>query len=116
MASPNSAGKLAFETERVLIAGGIGAGYTLMGTLFTQPIRILVLQNQTDAGVTFSLDGDRDTITLQAKTMFSLDIATNRSYQSLLTGPMTMGPWVKRAEGVVPTVGAVYVSAFYAAE
>jgi hypothetical protein len=106
----NVNGRLAFEAERSLAFGSISGTYAKVGGALAHPIRILVLQNQTDVAVTFSFDGTNDTITLQSKIAFTFDLTANKTSQnSLLLGQGTQ-IWVKGSPGS----GSVYMSAFYA--
>lgn len=109
MSSQNLAARLGFEAERTLAFGSISGTYAKVGTAFSNPIRILVLQNQTNVAVTFSLDGTNDTITLLSNVSFTLDLTTNRTFQSSLMVASGTQVWVKGS----PASGNVAVSAFY---
>jgi len=104
--------RLRFETEREAAFGAIVAGYTGVGTAFDNPIRLIVLQNQTDASLTFSFDGINDTITIPSNVGFTFDISSNKDSPGnaffLATGDRI---FVKR-DGT-PTSGSVFVTAFY---
>lgn len=106
----NLCNRLAFEPERTLAFGSISGTYAKVGTAFSNPIRIIVLQNQTDVAVTFSLDGTNDTITLQSKIAFTFDVSANSSTQNSFNISQGTQVWVKGSPGS----GNVYVSAFYA--
>ena len=107
------ASRMAYEPERSLAFGSIGAGYALLGAKFTHPIRILVLQNGTNVAVTFSLDGSTDLITLQSGIHIVLDITAARTNDPAgLTAPIGQGVYVKQTVGA-PGSGSVYASAIY---
>lgn len=106
----NLVGRLAFEPQRSLAFGGISAVYAKVGTPFANPIKILVLQNQTNVAVTFSLDGINDTITLASNSSIILEVAANRTTKnSFFIGQGTQ-VWVN---GTAATSGSVFISAFY---
>ncbi len=104
--------RLRFETEREAAFGAIVAGYTGVGAAFANPIRLIVLQNQTDVSLTFSFDGVNDTITIPSNVGFTFDISSNKDSPGdalfLSAGDRI---FVKR-DGV-PTSGSVFVTAFY---
>lgn len=107
----NLVNRLAYEAERSLANGSISGTYAKVGNAFSNPIRILILQNQTDVAATFSLDGSTDLITLQSKIVLTLDISTNRSNQNSFNIAQGTQVWVKATN---PTTGSVFVSAIYA--
>lgn len=107
------ASRMAYEPERTAAFGSIGAAYALVGALFTHPIRILVLQNSTNAAVTFSLDGVNALITLQAGIHIVLDITAARSNDPAgFCAPIGQGVYVKQTVGA-PGSGSVFASAIY---
>lgn len=106
--------RVAFETEKTLSFGSVGVGFTLIGSNFQHNIRLLVIQNLTDAILTFSFDGVNNTITLPSMGQVIFDWASDKSNIAAdLMMAIGRGVWVKQSG--VPTSGAVYVSAFYAA-
>ncbi len=107
------ASRMDYEAERSAAFGSIGANYALVGSSFTHPIRILVLQNGTNAAVQFSLDGQRTLITLQAGIHIILDITAARTNDPAgLTAPIGQGIYV-RYESAAPGQGAIYASAIF---
>ncbi len=105
--------RMAYEPERSSAFGSILVGYTVVGPLFTHPIRILVLQNGTNGAVTFSLDGVNALITLQAGIHIVLDITAARSNDPAgFCAPIGQGIYVKQSGGA-PTTGSVYATAIY---
>ena len=105
--------RLAFETLRTAAFGTIMANYTIIGSVFEHPIRILIIQNLTDKRLLFSLDGVNDTFVLQANSERQLEISTNKITADGFFASLGSGVYVKRDE--VPGAGAVYVSALYGA-
>ncbi len=101
------------ETLRTTAFGGVGVNYAVIGSLFSHPIKILFIQNLTNAQLLFSFDGVNDHLTLPQNGHFSFDISTNKSnVSSELVFAVGRGVYVKRSG--VPTSGSVYVTAFYA--
>lgn len=112
MSSPMNASRVAFETLRTTAFGGIGVGYSLIGTLFTNNIRILTVENRTNAALLFSLDGVNDWININAGSTYVLDLTANRTdLGGALVISSNTGVWVKQSG--VPASGAVYVSTIY---
>lgn len=102
------------ETVKTLAFGSIVAGYTAVGSAFTHPIRILMIQNLTDESVMFSFDGTNDHLPLSLGGYLLIDVTANKS--------LSQGFYVSEGETIyvkrigVPTTGAVYVSAFYGSD
>jgi hypothetical protein len=112
MSSPMNASRVAAETLRTAAFGDIGADYTLVGDLFANNIRILTVENRTNAALLFSLDGVNDWINLNAGASTVLDLCSNRSDMGgALVLSANTGIWVKQS--AVPTLGTVYVSSIY---
>lgn len=107
--------RLGYEPERSLGFASIGSTYAatgIIGAAFTHRIRMLVLQNTTNAAIQFSLDGTNTLITIQPSVSFILDITTNRTNdpQGL---QIAMG-WAIYAQYVsAPASGSLYISALY---
>jgi hypothetical protein len=98
------------EPLRTLASGSISGTYTAVGTPFVHPIRILWIQNTTNAQVTFSLDGVNDHFILPAGGYVIVDVSSNKdatSYELYL--PIGTQIYVM---GTVSS-GAVYISTFY---
>lgn len=112
MSSPLNAIRVAHETLRTAAFGAIGAGYGLVGGLFANNIRILTIENRTNAALLFSLDGVNDWINLNAGSTYVLDLTANRTDMGgALVISANTGVWVKQSG--VPASGAVYVSVIY---
>lgn len=105
--------RMAYEPERSVGFATVGAAYALVGPLFTHPIRILILQNSTDKGIQFSLDGVNTLITLQSGVNVVLDITAARTNDPAgFMAPINWGIYVRR-ESAAPTSGSAYASAIY---
>lgn len=106
--------RLAPEAARSLAFGSIGAAYMGVGTAFTEPIRLMILQNFTDASVWISFDGVNDHIPLTTLGYVVLDITANKT-----TGQgwfIAEGTRIYTKRLGTPTSGSVYVSTFFGAE
>ena len=104
--------KVLFEPAKSLAFGSIGAAYMGVGTAFNKPMRLLILQNLTDAIVWFSFDGIEDHIPLASISYIILDITANKATEEgWFVGEGTR-VYVKRLAGA-PSSGSVYVSACY---
>ena len=100
------------EAQRSLAFGSIGAGYTIIGTVFTHPVNFIRVYNQTDALLQFSYDGSTDHEALPEGGYFVIDVNSNKSNnQNGLYFSAYTGVYVKRIG--TPTTGSVYVSAYY---
>jgi hypothetical protein len=106
--------RLQCEPQRSLAAAAILAGYMGIGTSFNNPIRILFIQNYTNALLQFSFDGIIDHFPLEAGGFLLLDVTANKTIQTGCFFPEGARVYVKQIE--VPTTGSVYVTAFYGAE
>jgi hypothetical protein len=105
--------KVAYEPQRSLAFGSIASTYTIVGSLFTHPIRILVLQNATDVAVSFSLDGANTLITLQAGVSITFNFCANKTSDEGLMAPIHFGVYAKQTGA---GSGSVYASAIYGTE
>ena len=102
------------ETLRSAAFGAVGAAYSAVGTALLHPCSIFLIQNATDAGALFSLDGVNDHFFLPASGFLLLDLTTNKTLpQGAFIGQGTI-VYVKRSAGA-PTTGAVYISVLYGA-
>jgi len=99
------------EACRSLAFGSIGAGYAAIGTALSNPARMILLQNLTDATVWISLDGVNDHFPLLNQGYLVLDISGNKTQETgfyLAEGDKL---YCKRLG--TPTSGSVYFTAFY---
>jgi len=103
--------RLKHEAARSLASGSIGASYSAIGTVFTDPIRMLYIVNLTDAALWFSLDETIDGFVIADNGYLILDVAANEATNRGFFIGENQTVYVKRLG--VPTTGSVYVSAFY---
>lgn len=106
--------RVGFEELRSLASGSIGASYSQIGTSFAFPLRMLIVENLTDALLTFSLDGVTDHFVLPANGPLVLDFTSNRTQTSGFLLSQGKGLYVK--ENGTPSTGSVYVSSIYGQE
>jgi len=99
------------EALRSIAFGSIGAAYMGVGTAFDNPVRILFIQNLTDAGLTFSFDGVNDHFVLPDNGFLLLDVSANKTNERGFFVAEGQRIYVK--ELGTPTTGSVYLSAFY---
>ena len=97
---------------RSLGSGSIGAAYMGIGSAFTQPIRIIHIQNLTDQTLIFSFDGINDHQVLAANGFILLDITANKTREQGYYISEGTRIYAKE-ESVTPTSGNVYISSFY---
>lgn len=105
--------RLTPESARSLAFGSIAAGYTGVGTAISNPVRILHIQNLTDAVLMFSYDGVNDHFPLAASGYLLLDITANKSSTQGYYLAEGTRLYVKRLS--VPSSGSVYVTVYYGA-
>lgn len=101
------------ETERTLAFGGISGAYAKVGGPLLHEAIQVILQNQTDAAISFSWDGINAAITLAPTTSFILDVQSNRGVAQSMVVPYNTQFWVKQV--AAPSLGAVYISILYGA-
>jgi len=99
------------DTLRSLAFGGIGANYAPVGSVFAHPMRLINIQNLTDAILLFSFDGVTDHVIVPNESGIIYDFCTNRVGMAgaMISNGTTM--YVKQSG--VPTSGSVYISCFY---
>jgi hypothetical protein len=102
------------ETCRSLAFGSVGASYIGIGTSFTRPIRMLMVQNLTDVSLWFSFDGINDHFPLPTDGYLMLDITANKiSSQGFF---IAEGQRLYVKDLGIPSSGSVYVTTFYGAD
>lgn len=111
------ASRMGYEPERTLASTAIATTYAatgIIGAAFTHPLRIIVLQNDSDVAVSFSLDGVNTLVTLAAGKSLVLDVTSNRTDDpNGLTVPIRWGFY---AQGpAAGTTGTIKCSAVYGA-
>lgn len=100
------------ETLRSVGFAAIGASYVVLGSAFSNPIRLLVITNATNGDLLLSLDGSTDHFFIAASSFKLFDFNTNR----LLVDQMWVLPtgtqfYVKQS--TAPSSGSVYLEALY---
>jgi hypothetical protein len=102
-----------FEMDdgRSLAFGSIGVDYTAIGTAFDYPAVEVLIQNLTDATLSFSTDGINEKCKLPAAGYREIDIATNR--QGAKSAEMEVGTTFYVKQVGVPTTGTVEVAMSY---
>jgi len=110
---PSLAIRLVPDTAKTLAHGSIGASYLGVGTAFEHPVRILMIQNLTDASLMFSFDGINDHVPLPREGFILLDITANKAAEHGFYIAEGTRIYVKQISA--PTTGSVYVTSFYGA-
>lgn len=105
--------ELRSEAQRSLAAASIGAAYANIGTPLARIVRVLIVQNYTDALLQFSFADGVDHFVLPAGGQLILDVTTNEIANSMGFF-ISKGTQLQVKEIGTPTTGAVYVSTFYA--
>lgn len=103
--------RVAFEGQRSLAFGSISGTYAGVGTAFSNPIRMLEVQNLTDADLQFSVDGVNDHFVVAANQAKIYDFSSNKTSSTGLYIAEGDRIYVKTIE--TPTEKAVYVTAIY---
>lgn len=105
--------RLLAEEVRTLAHGSIPVAGTYMGvgTAISNPARMILVQNFTDAIVMFSFDGVTDHFPLILNSYMILDIASNKTRDSGFF--LSEGQRLYVTQLGVPTSGSVYLTVFY---
>lgn len=106
--------RLVPEPVRTLGFAAIDVGYVGIGTTITNPVRILRIQNLTDAVLWFSYDGVNDHEVLSSNSFLLLDITANKSREQGYY--LAEGTRVYVRQYGIPTMGDVHVTVYYGAE
>lgn len=104
----NLAIRLAIEPLRSLAFGSISGTYAGIGTAITNPSRKLLIQNYTNAQLTFSDDGVNDKFVLASGVQLILDEALDHN------GDYTASGTRFYVKGTAAS-GSVYLSTWYGA-
>lgn len=113
-----SASRVAFEPLRILDFSEItDSSYTLVGSTFVNPVRMLKVYNDTNAVLIVSYNGISDHDYLPAGgSGYIYDYGANQSSKAgLLDQPALLGVWVKYFSSA-PTSGQVAVVDIYASQ
>ena len=103
--------RLRAETCRSLAFGSIGVAYAGIGTAMTEPVRIFLIQNLTNAILWFSFDGVNNHFPLAANGYMLLDVTANKSQDTGIYFAEGDRLYVKELD--TPTSGSVYLTTFY---
>jgi hypothetical protein len=96
------------EALRSLAFGSISGTYALLGTI-TNPSQLYIVQNLTNATITFSQDGTTDHFILPATGTLVLDFGSNKGTFNTLSLSAGTPVYVKGTPGS----GSVYLTTFY---
>lgn len=106
-----SAQRVAFEPRRSIAFGSISGTYAAVGTPFSNSIRMLKVENETDVSIDISYDGSTDHDRVAASSAFIYDFVSNTpTERGTWEFPKGLQIYVKGA----PTSGSVYVIVMYA--
>lgn len=108
--------RLQFETLRSLDGTTITDDYAVIQTPFEHPIRLIMVDNLTDALLFFSFDGINDHFIVNQLSSKILDVSSNRVDDGGYFIAKNIGLFVSVADPAeIPTTGEVYLSVAYAA-
>jgi hypothetical protein len=110
MAAQNLAVRIYPEVLRTLAFGAITGAYAGIGSAFLNPVRIMYILNTTDALLTFSFDGVNDHFVIPTNSYLLFDVTSN---MTLTGGALSVAQGQRIYVKGVPTLGAVYLSAFF---
>jgi hypothetical protein len=111
MSAQNLAVRVYPEILRSLAFGSISGAYTGIGSAFLNPIRIMYILNTTDVLLTFSFDGVNPHFVIPSNSYLLFDITSNMTYTG---GALSVAQGQRIYVEGSPSLGAVYLSAFYA--
>ncbi len=103
-----------WDELRSLAFGLVGPAFTAVGSPFEHVVRIIIMQNLTDAQVFISEDGVNDHLTLPAGGQIVLDYMSDKS---IIGGSFAQpkGTTIYVAHGgAAPTTGSFFISVIYA--
>lgn len=103
---------LVCEPQRSLAFGSISGTYAGIGTALTNPARIIMLQNNTDADLQISENGVDDHYIIPTKSGIILDLSANQSHSQGCYKSAGTRFYVKQLSGA-PTTGSIYLSVQY---
>jgi len=105
--------ELRADSQRSLAFSGISGAYAPIGTPFGVIVRIMIVQNFTDALLQFSFTSNTDHFVLPANGQLIIDVTTNAvsNASGFFIG---IGTQMAVKEIGTPTTGSVYVSCMYA--
>ena len=103
--------QLRADAQRSLGFASIIAGYTAIGSSFPFAMRIIKIDNLTNATLQFSFTGTTDHFVLPAGGFLLVDVCTNEVQTAGFFISVGTTMYVKRIG--TPTSGSVYVTTFY---
>lgn len=110
-----AAQRLRYDTLRSIAFGSVTSSYAAVGSAFTHAVRVLNIDNLTDANILVSFDGTNNHTVIPSGSGKVFDYATNRvGPVDQLEQAVGTQVYVKRESGA-PTGGNVYVTVLYAA-
>lgn len=110
MATLNSAIRIVPDLLRSLAFGSISGTYAGIGTPFTYPVRIMHIYNNTDALLTFSVDGVNDNWVIPASSFLLLDLTANHTSYG---GASYMAAGTRVYVKGSPSMNSVYLATWY---
>lgn len=111
----NTSVKIRYENLRLLAFGGISGAYASVGAAFAHPVRVLKINNLTNANILISFDGVNDKDIVAANSAWIHDYGSNKTDTGgSLDQSQGERVYVKQ-QSAAPTLGAVYVTVIYAA-
>ena len=103
---------VSIDPIRSLAEASIGATYTALGGPFLNPVRLLVIENNTDGDMYGSVDGVTNQMFIGAGVTRVLDLNTNRTNRDQYwVFPINTQFYIKYI--TMPTKGAVYLEAYW---
>ncbi len=102
-----------FEEQRSLAFGSITSTYAGVGTSLSNPARLIMIDNLTDADLQFSLDGITDHFVVARRSGKVLDLSANQAREQGFY--LSEGDRLYVKEIGNPTSGSVYFSVMYGA-
>lgn len=106
--------RVRYDALRSLAFGSISGTYAAIGTAFTQSVRIIKIDNLTDANMLFSFDGVINHTVVPTMSGSVFDYGTNRvGPVDQLEQPIGTTIYVKQESGAASS-GSVYVTIIYA--
>lgn len=103
--------QLRADAQRSIAFGSIGASYAAIGSQFPQAMRILKVDNLTDALLQFSFTGNTDHFVVPAGSFLLVDVCTNEVQTAGFFISVGTILYVKTIG--TPTSGSVYVTTIY---
>lgn len=100
--------RVAFEAVREVAFGAIGVAYSTLGAITSDYVRILILNNETDAAVYISFDGVTDHLRIASNSFKLLDLTTNTVHDNGYFLSLRTQIYIKRVSAA-PTTGDFWV-------